>query len=633
MYYSLKKILFLLGWGVLVLTSPLFFENVHAQDSGSGNADISVSVSTPPPFLSLSSPAEDQLEVHWNWDFISAGYFPPPITEVRVEISSDGLNYGNLQIFPAPLIPPPVSSTYVVLYTGLPAGNYWAQVEILDGNDFDYIVGPVSLSSGGGRRTRTESFVNFDDFTDLTLSGLAYPGPSTVVIFTYQGGFETVIDPSSTGSFSYQISTLPVGSGTFSFSAKDPNNVLSAPVVFDYNLPANSPVVINDISLPPTIYLSSTVVTVGELMTIEGYAFRNGSVSLDIDGPSSRAYLIQVDSFGKWSVVVDSSDLASGTYNITALATSSGAGFVSPPSNTLVFELVLPLPAAPVCGDGTLDSLEQCDDGNTIPGDGCSSLCQIEADLPESMILQPSPAVFSTPTFSLDYSATSPNGTIEMIDVYYSRNGAPYVLYPASFFNGTIELSGLLDGDYEVYSIARDTTGAVEPPPLIADADFVIDQVLAFNVLAYPEKRFPAQGNWSLPAQLTLYPPGASASQYTFDFVTDQQGRADVPASSVPSAPYDFVLKGLSHLSKRLPSLSFSGADLLLDFSFGGTFHLIAGDVHPTKDDYINGLDISSAVTRLYGSFLDADLNFDGFVNGMDLSMIVINLYKKGEGT
>ena len=32
-----------------------------------------------------------------------------------------------------------------------------------------------------------------------------------------------------------------------------------------------------------------------------------------------------------------------------------------------------------VCGDGTLNIGEQCDDGNTVSGDGCSSACQLES--------------------------------------------------------------------------------------------------------------------------------------------------------------------------------------------------------------------------------------------------------------
>jgi TonB family protein len=31
-----------------------------------------------------------------------------------------------------------------------------------------------------------------------------------------------------------------------------------------------------------------------------------------------------------------------------------------------------------VCGNGTVEAGEQCDDGNTVGGDGCSSLCQTE---------------------------------------------------------------------------------------------------------------------------------------------------------------------------------------------------------------------------------------------------------------
>jgi cysteine-rich repeat protein len=40
----------------------------------------------------------------------------------------------------------------------------------------------------------------------------------------------------------------------------------------------------------------------------------------------------------------------------------------------------------PVCGNGTLETGEQCDDGNAIDGDGCSAACQTE---PEPSIAPP----------------------------------------------------------------------------------------------------------------------------------------------------------------------------------------------------------------------------------------------------
>ncbi len=40
--------------------------------------------------------------------------------------------------------------------------------------------------------------------------------------------------------------------------------------------------------------------------------------------------------------------------------------------------LSLPLVSQSVCGDAAVAEGEQCDDGNVLPGDGCSSECAIE---------------------------------------------------------------------------------------------------------------------------------------------------------------------------------------------------------------------------------------------------------------
>jgi cysteine-rich repeat protein len=43
-----------------------------------------------------------------------------------------------------------------------------------------------------------------------------------------------------------------------------------------------------------------------------------------------------------------------------------------------ILALFLASSAFAVCGDGTLDAGEECDDENTVSGDGCSSTCVFE---------------------------------------------------------------------------------------------------------------------------------------------------------------------------------------------------------------------------------------------------------------
>jgi len=58
---------------------------------------------------------------------------------------------------------------------------------------------------------------------------------------------------------------------------------------------------------------------------------------------------------------------------------------------------------AVTCGNGQLDAAEVCDDGNTIPGDGCDDACLVEEcfECPDNAC---SPAMIGTPCGSVDES-------------------------------------------------------------------------------------------------------------------------------------------------------------------------------------------------------------------------------------
>lgn len=70
---------------------------------------------------------------------------------------------------------------------------------------------------------------------------------------------------------------------------------------------------------------------------------------------------------GVYSIPLTVSD-GTDSYVVAAAYNSAGE---SPRSNEMLF-------AAPVCGNAVLDAGEQCDDGNTAAGDGCSASCQVE---------------------------------------------------------------------------------------------------------------------------------------------------------------------------------------------------------------------------------------------------------------
>ncbi len=75
-----------------------------------------------------------------------------------------------------------------------------------------------------------------------------------------------------------------------------------------------------------------------------------------------------------------------GEYKVWAIPVRDTTGeFTQRFSKTDNFKVLAPPPPpppSPCCGNGILETGEECDDGNTVSGDGCSSTCQIETPPP-----------------------------------------------------------------------------------------------------------------------------------------------------------------------------------------------------------------------------------------------------------
>jgi cysteine-rich repeat protein len=98
----------------------------------------------------------------------------------------------------------------------------------------------------------------------------------------------------------------------------------------------------------------------------------------------------------------------------------------------------------PVCGDDVLDQpSEQCDDGNSVNGDCCSSTCQFETtaaacELPRVVIQTPVNGVFS---LAATANVTGYVENVNLNNVALTINGVPVTIQPNKTFSTTVSLS------------------------------------------------------------------------------------------------------------------------------------------------------------------------------------------------
>ncbi|MDD4995144.1 MAG: hypothetical protein PHW53_01595 [Patescibacteria group bacterium] len=147
--------------------------------------------------------------------------------------------------------------------------------------------------------------------------------------------------------------------------------------------------------------------------------------------------------------------------------------------------------------------------------------------------------------------------------------------------------------------------------------------------LGHPEKRWPRTGNWSTTIEMELREPGSLASLETILFDTNSLGYGTSTMNLLEyGEAYDFTAKGFSHLRKKMSSATITETSTMLDFTFGNIFNLYAGDCHPSKDNFVNSLDISTLINDLMASERVSDLNNDSQVNSLDITIQMANLMK-----
>lgn len=102
--------------------------------------------------------------------------------------------------------------------------------------------------------------------------------------------------------------------------------------------------------------------------------------------------------------------VAAGTYYVLACADDTGLVAESDETNNCAVSTATI--QITVCGNGTVEAGEACDDGNTIAGDGCSPTCTNEPppDLVVSAVTEPPPGTATGATFDITDTTTNQPG-------------------------------------------------------------------------------------------------------------------------------------------------------------------------------------------------------------------------------
>lgn len=228
-------------------------------------------------------------------------------------------------------------------------------------------------------------------------------------------------------------------------------------------------------------------------------------------------------------------------------------------------------PSAPDCGNNIKETGEQCDDGNLINGDGCSSTCQDEA------------------------IEQCGNGLLEGLEQCDDGN--------------------LINGD-GCSSICED--------------EVIVDVI--FEIKGKPQYRaiIDATPNLRLNANLHFF--RQSSGSVDTDAITLDSYGLGTHQTEILTGTYDIGLNGDAHNTKIISGIEITDTTevVTLDFTFVDTVELVAGDT--ADDNYVNAIDVAKLLGsyKVTGDNVN-DLNKEDVVNAIDIAIMVWNYKEEGE--
>jgi len=298
----------------------------------------------------------------------------------------------------------------------------------------------------------------------------------------------------------------------------------------------------------------------------------------------------------------------------------------------------------PECGNGLLEITEECDDGNTTSGDGCTAACEVEHSAPLECgngILDVGEECDDGNTADGDGcsafcvieeepEAVCGNGILEEPEEECDDGNT----INDDGCSATCEIEEIVDIIIEIRGAPehRKTDLPLNENGFAEDRQIDGQQTGFFDGISADLFRITNTPNLGLNAQLDIFKPSINNLD-VLGVGLDNWGYAEVPVTIV-TGTYDFGLNGEAHNTRVVKTIEITEDTerIVLDFTRGETVKLVAGD---TRDDnYVNALDIATMLAsyKATGANLN-DLNKDEspIVNAIDIAILIWNYKATGE--
>lgn len=136
--------------------------------------------------------------------------------------------------------------------------------------------------------------------TKVVIIGKAYPYADVNIL--KEGKVIGIVPADSQGDFTFEVSEVTPGVGTFSFWAQDRYGLKSVALSLTFQVTANAVTTIRGAYLPPTIGLDKRAVKKGEVLKMFGQTISRADVFVHISSPEEIVEKIKSQPEGDWKL-------------------------------------------------------------------------------------------------------------------------------------------------------------------------------------------------------------------------------------------------------------------------------------------------------------------------------------------